>query len=441
MAEKRSITIMDFCLWLMAALYIILPTYFAFEVSSSLPSFTGSKIVLLITILLVAVSKKEIAIPKVREMKIIWLVSMVLVIINISHMGDSGSYSIKAIFSIFLENIFLALILYNLINTRDKLNGFIKIMVTTSAVVTFFAAIEFLTGYNVFYLLTTTSRTVYQASYIRSGMTRAEASFSHSVYYGVYCSCMLPFSLYLYENNKNKKYLLFALLNVLGTLMSGSRGQMVACFVTAFLMICKKRGDLKRKYFRAIILALIPTAILVVFVPGIFSYISENVKSILNIVGFNFSIYKDFGINAGGLDSRTVQLTGIKWLLINGSFFLGLGSLAPARGLVSYYWASYGWQTVKSIDVGYVGWFLEYGLIGAIVYFILYIYITWMTCKKSNDKDSTNIMNPFKWFMVCYLLNLLSSTGMDKLLWVVLGLLISTERFKWSTCDRIGENE
>lgn len=433
MAERRGISILDFCLWLMAALYIILPTYFAFEISGSLPSFTGSRIVLIITLLIIVLTKKKILIPKSKEIKIIWLASFVLVFVNLIHISDSESYSIKAIFSIFLENVFLVLVLYNLIDTRDKLNKFIKVMVATSAVVTFFATIEFLTGYNVFYLLTTTTRTVYQASYIRSGMTRAEASFSHSVYYGVYCSCMLPFSLYLYENTKNKKYLVVALLNILGTLMSGSRGQMVACFVTAVLMLCKKRADLKRRYFRAIALTLIPIAIIVVFIPGVFAYISENVKSILNIIGFNFSISSDFGINAGGLDSRTVQLSGIRWLIINGVFLFGLGSLAPARGLVSYYWASYGWQTVKSIDVGYVGWFLEYGLVGAIAYLALFICITWMTCKKSNDRNIVNVMNPLKWFMICYLLNLLSSTGMDKMLWVVLGLIAVAERVGYDT--------
>lgn len=428
MAGKRKISVIDSGLWLMAALYIILPTYFAFEVSSFLPSFTGSRIVLLLTILIVMLVKQKITIPKVKEMKIIWLTSIVLVLVNILHLSEGSSYSIKAIFSILLENVILVLVLYNLLDTKDKLNRFIKVMVATSAVITCLATVEFLTGNNAFYLLTTTSRTVYQASYIRSGMTRAEASFSHSVYYGVYCSCMLPFCLYLYENTKNKKYLLITLLNAFGTLISGSRGQMVACFVTAFLMFCKKRADLKRKYFRAITLALISTAILAVFVPGVFSYINENVKSILNIIGFNFNISSDFGINAGGLDSRTIQLTGIRWLIINGAFGLGFGSLASARGLVSYYWASSGWQTVKSIDVGYVGWFLEYGLIGAIAYLVLFLSITWITYKKSDDKNITNIMNPFKWFMICYLLNLLSSTGMDKLLWVVLGLLIVAER-------------
>lgn len=441
MAGRKKISVIDFCLWLMAALYIILPTYFAFEVSSFLPSFTGSRIVLLLTLIILMLVRKKVKIPKVKEMKMIWSTSIMLVLVNILHLSDSGSYAIKAIFSILLENVILVLVLYNLVDTKDKLNRFIKIMVVTSSVITCLATVEFLTGYNVFYLLTTTSRTVYQASYIRSGMTRAEASFSHSVYYGVYCSCMLPFSLYLYENTKNKKYLLCGLLNVLGTLMSGSRGQMVTCFVTTFLMLCKKRADLKRKYFRAIVLTLIPAAILIVFVPGVFAYINENVKSILNIIGFNFNISSDFGINIGGLDSRTIQLTGIRWLIINGAFWLGLGSLASARGLVSYYWASYGWQTVKSIDVGYVGWFLEYGLIGAIAYFALFLSVTWIAFRKSNDKNIVNIINPFKWFMICYLLNLLSSTGMDKLLWVALGLLVVAEYVTQGELVSVGESK
>lgn len=427
MEHKNVITIRRCCIWLMAALYIIMPSYLSFEISSQFPAFTASRVVLLLTLFLFVILEKRIMVPKAPEMKWIYVASFLAIVANIVHLGDSGSYSIKAIFSIVLENLLLIVVLYNILNSSKSIYYFIKIMVMTSAIVTFFAIIEFATSYNVFYLFTTTSRTVYQAAYVRSGMTRAEASFGHSVYYGVYCTCMLPFSLYLYENTKKRKYLLFAMLNIVGVLISGSRGQMVAGAVAMFLMLCKKRGEIKKEYYRAIILGVIVLGILVIFIPGVFSYISENVKSILNIIGFNFQISKDFGINAGGLDSRTIQLSGLKWLMINGVFLFGLGSRSAARGLVSYYWNSYGWQVVKSVDVGYVGWFLEYGLVGALGYAALFVGITLRMNRKSNEKDVANIFNPYKWFTICYLLNLLSSTGLDKLLWVVLGLMVASE--------------
>lgn len=426
--DKQRISLNEVCLWLMAALYIILPTYFAFEISSFLPSFTASRIVLIFTLLITIQRSKKVMVPRSNEIRTIYVTSLIVITANLLHLSDGGSYSIKAIFSIVLENIILVYVVFNILTTKRTIQLFIKIMVVTSGVVTFFAIIEFLTSYNFFHLLNTTSRTVYQASYIRSGMTRAEASFGHSVYYGVYCSCMLPFSLYLYENSGKKKYAVLALLNIVGTLISGSRGQMVACFATAFIMFCQKKSTLKRKYIRAVIIGLIFASILAIFTPGVFSYVSENIKSILNILGFKFEIASDFGINAEGLDSRTIQLTGIRWLVLNNVFWFGLGSLAPARGLVSYYWSSYGWQTVRSIDVGYVGWFLEYGLWGAVGYSVLFIGFTKAMVKKSNEKDVTNLFNPFKWFMICYLLNLLSSTGMEKMLWIVLALIVCAER-------------
>lgn len=425
--EFKKISLGKFCRWMMAALYIILPIYFSLEISDSLPSFTGSRMIIIISFLALLVLGGKIAVPRSKTMRMVWFLVISLLLVNLLHIPDSSSYSLKAIFSLLLENLMLICIIIALLNSQQNINRFINVMVCTSAIVVFFALIEFFTGYNVFYLLTTTNRTVYQASYIRLGMTRAEASFGHSVYFGVYCSCMLPFVLFLFEKSSKCKYLLIALLNVVGVLISGSRGQMVACFATCFLIYLKKKGTMRKKYTMAIVTLVTVGVIMMAFVPAAFSYVWENIKSILNILGFNFTISSDYGINLSGLDSRTVQLSGIRWLIENGSFLFGLGSLAPSRGLVSYYWASYGWQTVKSIDVGYVGWFLEYGLVGAIIFFVFFAFFLAHSFKKSNEMDKNCLYNPIKWFFVCYIFNLLSSTGLDKMLWIVIGILMSYE--------------
>lgn len=426
--KNKSLTLSGLTIAVLAALYIILPIYFSFELSSVLPSFTGSRIIVIVSIFIIALTFHRIIIPGVKQMKVIYLYIIVITLVNVIHLSDSSLYSVKAIFSLVIENLILVCIMCTLLTKREKIEMFIKIMVITSGIVAVLAIIEFLTGYNVFELLTTTSRIVYRASYIRLGMMRAETSFGHPVYYGVYCSCMIPFSLYLYESTMKKKFLFIALLNIIGTIVSGSRGQMVACFVTCFLIYLSKKGSIKRKYSIAILGVLIMGILAIFFIPTIFSYVVENIKSILNIVGFNFSISADYGINAGGVDSRIVQLSGLRWLFEKNSFLFGLGSLAANRGLVSYYWASSGWQTVTSIDVGYVGWFLEYGLIGAIANLILFLSFLRDSIKRANDKILSNLYNPIKWFFICYLLNLMSSTGIDKLLWIVIGLMISIER-------------
>lgn len=426
--KRRKLSINEFCAWMLSALYIILPTYFSLDISDSLPSFTGSRIIIIVSLIFLLFAGGNIVIPRSKSMKQVAMFVLVLSIVNLLHLQDSSSYSIKAIFSLLLEDILLICIICTLLNSQRKIIAFVNVMVAASAVVVFFAIIEFFTGYNVFYLLTTTTRTVYQASYIRLGMTRAEASFGHSVYFGVYCSGILPFTLYLYEKTNKRKYLVVALLNIVGVLISGSRGQMVACFVTLALIYINKHGRIKSKYTIALISFIVLAAVTMVFVPAAFSYIWENVKSLLNIVGFNFAISSDYGINLSGLDSRMVQWSGIRWLFENNSFILGLGSLASSRGLVSYYWSSYGWQTVKSIDVGYVGWFLEYGLVGAIVYFCFFAFFLTRSIKNSLESDENNLYNPIKWFFICYLFNLLSSTGLEKMLWIVIAIFICYER-------------
>ena len=88
----------------------------------------------------------------------------------------------------------------------------------------FNAFFEAISGINVFYYLTTTSRDMLQASYERLGSLRAESAFGHPVYFAVYLLSMLPFALYFYENTAKKRYLLIGGLNICALFASGTRG-------------------------------------------------------------------------------------------------------------------------------------------------------------------------------------------------------------------------
>lgn len=426
--KKYENKLRNLCIGMLATLYIILPNYFSIEISNALPSLTGSRMILIlcIIVLLVVVEKKEI--PNTNLMKSVYLYATIIIIVNILHFGDGFSYAIKSIFSIIFENIFLVYIICLLVDNKQKLEKFVEMMALTSAIVVLLAIIEFFTGYNIFYLLTTTSKEVYQAAYVRLGMTRAEASFGHSVYFGVYCSCMLPFSFYLFERNYSKIYLFVILMNIIGVVISGARGQMILCFVSLIIMFLFKEKSLRKQYIKIAGVTILATIFILLLIPSASTYIIENIKTVLNIMGFNFEISSEYGTNISGLDSRTIQLSGILWLFENKAFMFGLGSSAHIRGLVSYYWKSSGWQVVPSIDVGYVGWFLEYGIIGAVGNIFLFGKLIMHTIKNSDEKQKNQLNNPFKWFIFIYLLNLLVSTGLDKMLWMVIALSVSYER-------------
>lgn len=422
---SRKINIIDFLVILLATFYIILPQYFSLEISANFPSFTASRIVLIFVFTVLIFYKKKLIISKSKLMKMIFILLTIIILVNLYHSSINPAESLKSIFSILLENILLIVVITSCVRDKQRVMLFLKYMVLTSGIITLFTLIEFFTGFNVFYLLTTTSREIYQASYSRLDMTRAEGPFGHAVYYGVYSSSIFPLSLYLYECTRKKKYLFVGLLNILGVLISGSRGQMVAITFLLVIFTLKRVRKIKKKYIYILFLSLIGISIIPILSPSLNNYILENFKSILNIFGFDIQLSSSYGINESGLYSRTIQLSGIKWLQENDALLFGLGRNAASSGLVSYYWQSSGWQIVESIDVGFIGWFLEYGIIGFLVFFLLFASILIFVMRRTEKNNSKNLFTPLKWFFIVYIINLLSSVGIDKLLWIIISITIS----------------
>ncbi len=428
--KNKKINFNMICIWLLAAFYIIMPQYFSFEISASFPSFTASRIIIIFCFCVVffqLYEKKAFTLPNLKEYKVLFYYAAIIIFVNIIHMRTGFSYSVKAILAVILENLLLVFLMYFLVDTREKIDLFVRILVWTSVVVAVIAFIEFFTGINLFYFLTTTDRTVYQAAYIRLGMTRAEASFGHPVYYGVYCTCILPFSMYLYESLKQKRYLLITALNLAAIVASGTRGSMLIAGLLLVIMFFFKSKEAKKMYYVPILIGIITCLAMIILIPAVRNYIFELVKTILNALGLGLEITQDFGGNPEGLSSRTVQLSGIYWTIVNNAFIFGFGSVPGLRGLVSYL-GTYGWMNYGAIDVGYVGWFLEYGLVGALANTWFYFTFTKNMFKKSDEKDLNSFYNPLKWFFIGYLLNLLNSTGYEKVLWIVIGLVICYER-------------
>lgn len=207
-------------LWLFFALYLILPEYFALEISSSIPLLTGSRIILIIMIL-VCIHKRIINIKLDRSFLAYFVI---LLAVNLYHLSTNSSAAIKAILTLIVEQALLYIVMKNLIMSKDVWFKGMDIMVSVSGIVSILGLVEAFFGVNVFYYLTTTSRDMLQASYERLGSLRAEAAFGHPVYFAVYLLGMLPFALYFYENTAKKKYLLIGGLNICAIFASGTRG-------------------------------------------------------------------------------------------------------------------------------------------------------------------------------------------------------------------------
>lgn len=413
--------------FMLASLYIILPSYFAFEIGG-LPSFTGSRVVLLLSLILLFVSSRRLTVIHSRLFIAVLVYAIGIIVVDFTHFSDAYSYSVNDILAIILENIILLVVVVNVVKTERALDSFINLMVGTSAILGVFAVIEFATGFNVFHILTTSTRDFLQSSYYRLGMRRSASGFGHSVYYAVYCMGMIPFCTFCYERSKNSKYIVYTAINLLGVVVSGARAQYVFTLILLFLMYRKETKEFRHKYNKYIFIGIALIIIAVAVIPLFRVYVIQNIISILSNLGFNFSVSDAFGVNANGLYSRTVQLSGIEWVKNQGKMWTGLGTASAYRGLVQYYYADTGWQTTSSIDIGYMSWFLNHGLVGVIVNLVMYVSIVLFLHNKNKHQDKKTLYNCFQWFFVGYIMNLFTTTGVGKMLWIVIGLLFSFER-------------
>ena len=96
--------------------------------------------------------------------------------------------------------------------------------------------------------------------------------------------------------------------------------------------------------------------------PTVSQQFTNIIKSIIIAFGDSGETIENFGGNSStGLSSRMIQLSGISWMLIHNAVF-GLGASCHTRGKLSYRINGV-WQVRDTIDNGYVGYFVEEGLL------------------------------------------------------------------------------
>jgi len=353
---------------------------------------------------------------------------LVLLIVFTYHLSTNSSEAIKSIFSLIVEQLGVYILLNNLIECKAQWYKGMKIMVDVSCVMSVFAIFESLIGINIFHYLTTTSREMLQVSYERLGTLRAEGPFGHPVYFAFYLVSMLPFIFYFYENTGKKSYLISIILNIIAVILTGTRGGLVALIILLACMFLFKNKKIKAKYLKVLI-SLIPVAgVAYIIFPDIFFYAGDLINSTLYALGWSSSEVATFGSNSLGLSSRTMQLSGLLWAKINNALLMGFGPAAHMYGKISYInYISGNWNAVRTIDVGYIGYVLLYGIIGSIGYAILYVTTLIRVVKKSDEKDENNIYNPYKYFLIAYFVLLLSSVGQEDLFFVLLSMLLVYE--------------
>lgn len=399
--------------------YLIMPEYFAFEISSKIPLLTASRVLLLL-LLIFALYSRNGNLNLKSPSKALSFYLGIMIVVNCFHLFDCFPDSVKRIATIILEQWLLVVLIVQVLNSRKKIEIALEAMVWASGLIGFLAIIETITGVNIFYYLTTTSREMLQSSFVRMGMLRAEGPFGHAVYLGTYCVCMLPFSLFCYETKRKNYYLLIAILNIIGTFASGSRGQILILAVVLMYIFFKKKDSIKVKYIKLVLFVIPIMCLAFLCIPALREMLFNNVKSVLSALGFSYTL-TDYGANTSGWASRLWQLSGFLHLYNEKALFFGLGSACHTRGLVEYFWDGV-WRQINTFDVGYVGVAMQYGLLGLLGYLTLLGGCLRSGKLLGSKRDINNIHNTFLCFYVAYMLNLLSTVGIENMFFLVLGI-------------------
>lgn len=441
---------------LLLALYIVLPSYFAVELKAGLPLLTASRLLIVLAgvgVLLRNRSLKTLGkgllLTTDKPLLICLFVYFLLLLgVNLTFAG-SVSEGIKQIFVIVAEEYGLLFILTMTLNSRRRIVDGLKLLTVVSGVVGVLACLTVVLDQDVFHLLNTAKREelVVRAFY-RYGMLRPTGGFHHAVYYGAFCAVMLPLQMYVIEQEENrwqrKLYALCTALTLAGLLLSNSRGSQMAfvCLAGLMFFIRLARKDLLmlfKTYLPIILVAVILVGIVFVCCPAgiqrIENALQQNEKPTVTAPTqpgeteeptqpeeTKPQIDTSFGENPDGLRSRFIQLSGITYTLER-SPLNGLGPNAHMEGRVAYQYKTGKWAHLKTVDVNVVAIVIQYGLIGLLGFVALYGSLGWTFLRKAHRGDP--LMHHLLLAFIGYLLCSLSISGLEKWLWVFVGMSVS----------------
>lgn len=473
------------------ALYVVMPNYFALELSGSLPLLTINRALLLLVGLMLVIRHRSKLLnirsfrlkdlkalllrdPMLRVGLLIYLGLMLTA--NLAFLLQIPSATIRAMFTLIVEQYVLVWVLTVVIDTREKLLQCLKVLVCSAGVVGVISIISVIIDYNLFHHLNVVSRQMMMSTYYRRGVLRASAGFGHPVYYGAFCAVILPLNMYLVEESEklwqNLLYGGCMVANLAGLCLSNSRGSLLAfgCMMVVIIpikLIMRFRLKDIVRYVAVFAVALALLYGVSSTTPAGTGYLKDIANSVLTEIfpmpEDTTSVEKpgaqnpddsaqapenpddsadataptdaapedpdtpqekpkpDFGSNKNGVWSRTVQLSGIRWTLQRSPLF-GFGFEAQKRGAVQYEFRPGVWWSTGTFDIAVVSIIGQHGLVGLLAYLCLAGSILITMLRKKVWKD--RLMMTFFFCFATLFLCLLSISSLEKTMWVLIGLFV-----------------
>jgi polysaccharide biosynthesis protein PslJ len=169
-------------------------------------------------------------------------VTVASILVNTGRIHELGVSSIVTKkLTFFLSFFVITYFVASVIGTRADVDFIIKILVGGGAVLSFFALVEFNTGFNVFDRLQTIfpllklQDTGFHSLEVRGGRARVYGSGQHPIAYGAALMMLMPLAIYLARRTRARIWGAAAVLLVLGTLATVSRTGILMLLVVIFI--------------------------------------------------------------------------------------------------------------------------------------------------------------------------------------------------------------
>ncbi len=432
---------------------LFLPDFYGIDISDNIPVISAVRIMFIVFLIYSIIYRKNSLSDLWQVFKrhrSLWLLAgyYIFRVISNAYYFTVNNYAKKTIFELAFEQLLFIICLWMLSPAEDDIKEVIATLVNVAAVHFAIGIFESFTTLRPFDLLYTVDRYMLNEHFYRMDVLRATTTFGLPGLYGNMCVLMLPLLIYQIRNTGNRVYLIHLYLCAMAIVHSGSRADIFFFAFAAFLYIVYILITDRKKWKELLInsalvgLMVVTTIVLVSSVSTGFRYFYQGTyKSVLNEVGAEYDLDQNapagsggYGENPDGTDSRVAQLSGIVYAMSQNPLF-GLGSGAQNRGIIKYLRGDV-WKNSNTYDLGYVQVFMDEGILGAIGYCLLFLFIfagAFRSMKKSRELSALLII-----YALAYLCCMLSTANLKYLLLfeyvMVFALLVAVE------FDRKGNN-
>jgi hypothetical protein len=412
------------------ALYTILPETFAFEISSSLPLITGKRVLVILVCIIWLYNlkfRKRSHIPK--ELLIYTIVAVGISLFNLRmSFGELNN-----IFIIVFEQFLLVMAVKSIISEEEEVYRCLEFLIYGSCVLAIISILQTVLKIDLSTALAISEDRVVETITDRMNTVRA-FGVTNAIKNGCYCAFMCLISMFMYEKQKKIRYIFFLVMNAIALVCTMTRSAILALGITIVIMIIIRNRAFFKMYFKYIMAAVVLVVGVLIVKPSLLAGITEVIKSILNVLGFDFELSSDFGFNANNASySRMVQWSAVYYMIKEGFAVCGYGYNAFMRGRLYYHFRQFGkWTKADALDTGFVGIAVEGGLLGLLNNILLWASVCFYAFRYRDKKNrESDIYKLTIYITIMYfIINIASAFYNTELLWLFMTVFFAYREIK-----------